>query len=219
MCDGPLNQPRGKIARGARSTGSRSRRRATGQPAVSIRSLGNSQAVAPTGDARPLEQPDEPRQHPKEARQRGQACSRRWGIGLRRTDGYRTQFDALFARPACRYLTPWPTLATSFCITVKLWGRIYACSSDLFAALIAFAPVASAKGLTDAQVRKEIIKESIAEYQASGHPCACPYNSAKNGSSCGKRSAYSRPGGAAPLCFDKDVTDSMVADWRRQHNQ
>jgi hypothetical protein len=71
--------------------------------------------------------------------------------------------------------------------------------------------------LTDAQVREAIIKESVAAYMATGHPCACPYNLARNGSQCGGRSAYSRPGGAAPLCYPRDVSDGMVADWKRKH--
>ena len=37
------------------------------------------------------------------------------------------------------------------------------------------------------------------------------------GQSCGRRSAYSRPGGAAPLCYAADVTAGMVADWTRTH--
>jgi hypothetical protein len=73
------------------------------------------------------------------------------------------------------------------------------------------------EALTDTQVREAIIKESVAAYLATGHPCACPYNLARNGSSCGGRSAYSRPGGAEPLCYPKDVSDGMVADWRRSH--
>jgi hypothetical protein len=71
--------------------------------------------------------------------------------------------------------------------------------------------------LSDAQVRQAIIQDSIARYQAAGHPCACPYNPARNGSRCGARSAYSRPGGESPLCFPQDVSDGMVADWRRAH--
>jgi hypothetical protein len=76
---------------------------------------------------------------------------------------------------------------------------------------------ACARGLTDTQIRQQIIQQSVSAYLATGHPCACPYNSARNGSSCGGRSAYSRPGGAAPLCYPSDVTDGMVADWKRQH--
>jgi hypothetical protein len=76
---------------------------------------------------------------------------------------------------------------------------------------------ASGQVVTDAQIRQQIIEESVAAYLASGHPCACPYNSARNGSSCGARSAYSRPGGAAPLCYPSDVTVGMVLDWRNEH--
>jgi hypothetical protein len=57
-----------------------------------------------------------------------------------------------------------------------------------------------AADLSDTQVRERIIRESIAAYKATGHPCACPYDLARNGSQCGGRSAYSRPGGAEPLC-------------------
>jgi hypothetical protein len=71
--------------------------------------------------------------------------------------------------------------------------------------------------MTDAQARDAIIKESVAAYLATGHPCACPYNVARNGSQCGGRSAYSRPGGAEPLCYPRDVSDGMVADWKRSH--
>ncbi|MBN8564773.1 MAG: SH3 domain-containing protein [Leptolyngbya sp. UWPOB_LEPTO1] len=31
--------------------------------------------------------------------------------------------------------------------------------------------------------------------------CECPYDTDKRGRSCGRRSAYSRPGGAAPACY------------------
>ena len=31
--------------------------------------------------------------------------------------------------------------------------------------------------------------------------CDCPYDRAKNGSRCGSRSAYSRPGGRSPVCY------------------
>jgi hypothetical protein len=71
--------------------------------------------------------------------------------------------------------------------------------------------------LSDAQVRDLIVRESVAQYLATGHPCACPYNHARNGSSCGARSAYSRPGGAEPLCYPKDVSDGMVETWKRAH--
>jgi len=46
------------------------------------------------------------------------------------------------------------------------------------------------------------IQQSINNYSGN---CPCPYNRASNGSRCGKRSAYSRPGGYSPLCYSSDV--------------
>lgn len=34
--------------------------------------------------------------------------------------------------------------------------------------------------------------------------CDCPYDRARNGSSCGGRSAWSRPGGRSPVCYTTD---------------
>jgi hypothetical protein len=50
--------------------------------------------------------------------------------------------------------------------------------------------------------KKQMIRESIASYSGS---CPCPYSRARNGSSCGKRSAWSKPGGASPLCYVTDI--------------
>jgi hypothetical protein len=86
-----------------------------------------------------------------------------------------------------------------------------------FVAVFATGQAVARQQLDDSQIRQQIIQESVGAYLATGHPCACPYNSARNGSSCGRRSAYSRPGGVEPLCYPSDVTDGMVADWKRQH--
>ena len=64
------------------------------------------------------------------------------------------------------------------------------------------------------QIKQAIIEESIASYPGT---CACPYNVARNGSRCGRRSAYSRPGGYAPLCYPSDVTPEMVEKYRKSH--
>jgi hypothetical protein len=82
-------------------------------------------------------------------------------------------------------------------------------------AFLTLATAASAAPMSDAQVRQAIIQESIASYPG---PCACPYEAARNGSMCGRRSAYSRPGGYAPICYDRDVPPGMVADWRAKHS-
>ena len=65
--------------------------------------------------------------------------------------------------------------------------------------------------VTDAEIRQQMIQESIASYSGN---CPCPYNLARNGSRCGKRSAWSRPGGASPLCFDTDISDEMVERYK-----
>ena len=49
-----------------------------------------------------------------------------------------------------------------------------------------------------------MIKESIANYPGK---CPCPYSIMSNGKKCGKRSAYSKPGGYEPLCYVSDITD------------
>jgi hypothetical protein len=66
---------------------------------------------------------------------------------------------------------------------------------------------------SDAEIKQTIINESIAGYKGS---CPCPFSTDKAGKSCGARSAYSKPGGASPLCYEKDVTQKMVDDYRKR---
>lgn len=68
--------------------------------------------------------------------------------------------------------------------------------------------------LATASIAKLLIAASISNYSGS---CACPYQTDRGGRSCGRRSAYSRPGGFSPLCFAKDITPEMVAEYRRTH--
>ena len=81
--------------------------------------------------------------------------------------------------------------------------------------LLALSPASAAPASDDA-VKQAVIRESIAAYPGS---CPCPYSVARNGSSCGRRSAYSRPGGYAPLCYATDVTPDMVRQYRAEHGQ
>jgi len=85
-----------------------------------------------------------------------------------------------------------------------------------FILLIFISDNASARSikLSDEQVKQQIIDESIASYPGN---CACPFNSARNGSSCGRRSAWSKPGGYAPICYKKEVTKAMIAQWRQSN--
>jgi hypothetical protein len=64
---------------------------------------------------------------------------------------------------------------------------------------------------TDAELRQEIIRRSLASYSGN---CPCPYNRDRAGRSCGARSAYSRPGGASPKCYPSDVSDAEVQRFR-----
>lgn len=74
---------------------------------------------------------------------------------------------------------------------------------------------AHASDLSDDEIRQRIIQQSIASYSGS---CPCPNNRARNGSRCGKRSAWSKPGGASPLCYPRDVSDGMVKRYRARHD-
>lgn len=65
-------------------------------------------------------------------------------------------------------------------------------------------------GLSVSRIKKLLIKRSHAYYDGN---CPCPYNRTKRGNRCGKRSAYSKPGGQEPLCYARDVTTAMVQDY------
>ncbi|APO75217.1 SH3 domain-containing protein [Rhizobium etli 8C-3] len=70
--------------------------------------------------------------------------------------------------------------------------------------------------ISDSMVIQRIIAESISMYPGS---CACPYNTDRGGRRCGKRSAYSRGGGYAPVCFAGDVSPGMIQSFRQQLNR
>ena len=79
------------------------------------------------------------------------------------------------------------------------------------AALAVAAMAAPAAAQSDAEIKKKIIQQSIAEYSGS---CPCPYNTDRAGRSCGRRSAYSKPGGEAPKCYPSDVSAAEVRAYR-----
>jgi hypothetical protein len=66
--------------------------------------------------------------------------------------------------------------------------------------------------LLDAEIKQQIIRKSITSFPGN---CPCPYSVASNGSSCGRRSAYSKPGGYDPICYPNDVTPEMVRQYRQ----
>ena len=66
--------------------------------------------------------------------------------------------------------------------------------------------------MSDEEIIQAIIYKSIVTHRGN---CACPYNRTTNGSKCGRRSAYSRPGGYQPMCYPRDVPRSMIEEFRR----
>jgi len=86
---------------------------------------------------------------------------------------------------------------------MKIWRGVAA------GVLLAAATVSGGQAWaqTDAQIRQRLIRQSIANYPGS---CPCPYSVDRAGRRCGARSAYSRPGGYAPLCYPSDITPAMI---------
>lgn len=76
---------------------------------------------------------------------------------------------------------------------------------------ILVATPALAQSSADRRDREAMIQESIRNYSGN---CPCPYNTDRAGRSCGQRSAYSKPGGASPLCYPDDISDAMLERWR-----
>jgi len=65
--------------------------------------------------------------------------------------------------------------------------------------------------LSNANITKILISRSKARYSGS---CPCPYNSDRAGRRCGGRSAYSRAGGASPLCYSRDISQDMISSFK-----
>lgn len=70
-----------------------------------------------------------------------------------------------------------------------------------------------ARKLTNAAIIKVLIKRSYAYYSGN---CPCPYSRTARGHRCGRRSAYSRPGGASPLYYRRDISSAMIKEYRER---
>lgn len=74
-------------------------------------------------------------------------------------------------------------------------------------------PVRQVAAPTNAEIRAAkdaIIRQSIASYSGS---CPCPYNTDRAGRRCGGRSAWSRPGGYSPMCYESDISSSRLESY------
>jgi SH3-like domain-containing protein len=72
-------------------------------------------------------------------------------------------------------------------------------------------PVQTILGPSKNEIVQLLIERSIRNYSGN---CPCPYNRTASGRKCGGNSAYSRPGGASPLCYPGDVTQAMIDAFR-----
>lgn len=77
----------------------------------------------------------------------------------------------------------------------------------VIAAILLLSASLYAEDPSDTEIRQLQIQQSISSYSGS---CPCPYNVMGNGRRCGGNTAYSKPGGAEPLCYESDVSDEMV---------
>jgi hypothetical protein len=73
--------------------------------------------------------------------------------------------------------------------------------------------VAASAEVSDDDIRQLLIAQSLANYSGN---CPCPHFVDRAGRRCGARSAYSKPGGYAPLCYARDVTPEMIQQYRRK---
>jgi hypothetical protein len=80
----------------------------------------------------------------------------------------------------------------------------------MFLGLAALAPVSAAE-FSDAEVRERIVNLSVAAYRGN---CPCPYHVDRAGRSCGARSAWSRAGGATPICYADEISADQVRQFR-----
>ena len=87
--------------------------------------------------------------------------------------------------------------------------NLVAAAAAIAAALAGWPTPAEAQ--SDSAIRQKIVRASVSAYSGS---CPCPYNTDRAGRSCGRRSAYSRPGGYSPKCFASDVSAAEVKAYR-----
>lgn len=93
--------------------------------------------------------------------------------------------------------------------------RFLALAAFILAAPLTTTPAHAKTTLTNDQIKALLIRKSISSYPGT---CPCPYSVNRAGHRCGKRSAYSKPGGRTPLCYPSDVTRKMINNYRKQHS-
>ena len=84
----------------------------------------------------------------------------------------------------------------------------------IFVLSSAFINLSYSKESVEEKIQK-IIYDSISSYSGK---CACPYQMKANNTRCGKNSAYSKPGGAEPICYPSDVTSEVIEAFDKKNN-
>ena len=63
------------------------------------------------------------------------------------------------------------------------------------------------EAISNSEIKQSLIDQSRGSYHGS---CPCPYDLDRAGRRCGRRSAYNRPGGHSPLCYEHDISSEML---------
>jgi len=83
----------------------------------------------------------------------------------------------------------------------------------LFLATLPVPIFSASKQPSNSAIKQLLIKRSIRNYPRN---CPCPYSRDKSGGKCGKRSAWHKPGGHSPLCYESDITTDIVKNYRKE---
>ena len=86
---------------------------------------------------------------------------------------------------------------------------------SLLLTLTSFSASAETRAVSEADIWSMIIRDSIVSY---AHSCPCPYSADRSGRRCGDRSAYTRLGAAALMCYPQDIPDAEIARYRERIN-
>ena len=84
----------------------------------------------------------------------------------------------------------------------------------MLAIILACIPLTALAAPSDRQIKEILVQQSVTGYLSSVGNCPCPYNRDKAGRLCGKRSAWSKGGGYAPLCYPSDVKENTILDYK-----
>jgi len=89
--------------------------------------------------------------------------------------------------------------------------------AQCFAVVVAVfctAAVAAEPRISDSEIRQRMVRESVASFL--GTSCPCPYSVARDGKLCRDDSAYARGRGGKLYCYEHDISEAMIKQYRAQ---